>query len=370
MKEKCLIVFGGKSVEHDISIITAMQMKNFIEEDFVYVYIDKSGIWWTAENADDINIYVNFFKKAKKKKRVIVSTGNNILLVEKHKKYVPLFKIKSVLNCCHGNIGEDGALQGLFRCSNIPQSSPGVCSSAICMDKAFVKDVLKANNILTPEGKTLKKAEFFEKKDEILGEISDLTFPLIVKPANLGSSIGISVCNNTTELEDAITLAFEFDDKVVCEKMVENLREYNCACFCVRENLFTSDVFEVENKSKIFSFDDKYISAGVKNSRPNENLSKKVKDLTEKVYMLFDCQGIVRIDFLYDNKSRKLYVNELNTIPGSLSCHMFKGINFKEILSSVLAQAKENNSKKNKLITTFESDAISTYIKATRTFKK
>ena len=110
MKEKCLIVFGGKSVEHDISIITAMQMKNFIEEDFVYVYIDKSGIWWTAENADDINIYVNFFKKAKKKKRVIVSTGNNILLVEKHKKYVPFFKIKSVLNCCHGNIGEDGAL--------------------------------------------------------------------------------------------------------------------------------------------------------------------------------------------------------------------------------------------------------------------
>ena len=342
----------------------------YLEGDFIYVYIDKKGAWWTAENLDDINIYLDFFEKAKRKKRVIVSTGENVLMVEKRKKFVPFCKIKNVLNCCHGNLGEGGALQGLFECSNISCSSPSVCSSAICMDKSFVKDVLIANKILTPDGKTIKKDDFFEEKEEILREISKFSFPIIVKPANLGSSIGISVCKDLSELENAAMLAFEFDEKIVCEKVVENLREFNCACFCVKQNYFTSDVVEVENKSKMFSFDDKYISDGAKNSNPNEALTKKIKELTEKVYKLFDCQGIVRIDFLYNNKTKKLYVNELNTIPGSLSCHMFKDMNFKEVLSSVLAQAEENNSRKNKLITTFESDAISTYIKATRTFKK
>ena len=369
MKEKSLVVFGGKSVEHDISIITAMQMKRYLE-DFVYVYIDKCGIWWIAENLDDIKTYLNFYKNAKKKRRVIVSAGTKVLLIEKHGKFSPLYKIKNVLNCCHGGLGEGGALQGLFDCNNISYSSPSVCSSAICMDKAFVKDILKANNILTPDGKAIKKPDFFEKKEEILSEISNLGFPIIVKPSNLGSSIGISVCKDVDDFADAASLAFEFDDKIVCEKVVENLREFNCACFCVKQNYFTSDVIEVENKSQIYSFEDKYISEETKSSKPNESLSKRVKDLTEKVYKLFDCEGIVRIDFLYNNKTKKLYVNELNTIPGSLSCHMFKDIDFKEVLTSVLYQAEEKSKNKQSLVATFDSDAISTYIKATRTFKK
>ena len=369
MREKNLIVFGGRSVEHDISIITAMQMKKFLQ-DSELVYIDKSGLWWIAENLDDIKVYLNFRKQAKNKRRVTILGGENVLMVQKHFKYVPLYKIKSVLNCCHGNIGEDGSLQGLLRCSNIPQSSPSVCASAICMDKAFVKDILKANKILTPEGETIKRDDYTEKKNETLNRLSKISFPIITKPANLGSSIGISLCKDISELESAIELAFEFDKKVVCEKFVENLREFNCACFKVRQNLFVSDVIEVENKSDIFSFADKYVSQDTKNSSPSDSLSKKIKSLTEKVYSLFDCDGIVRIDFLYDNKSKRLYVNELNTIPGSLSCHMFKGMDFKEILSCVIRQSKENLLDENRLVKNFESDALLTYINTAKTFKK
>ena len=134
MKEKLLIIFGGKSVEHDISIITALQaMKNLPEKcDSIVVYIDRDGLWWTAENMEDISIYKNFSKLAKKKSQVSILLGERKILAKKGFKWVESAKFFAVLNCCHGNLGEDGAIQGVFKCCEVAQSSPQVTSSAIC----------------------------------------------------------------------------------------------------------------------------------------------------------------------------------------------------------------------------------------------
>lgn len=361
MKEKVAILFGGRSVEHDISIITAIQAMKFLPTEFSYIpiYIDKEGSWWTASNLDDVKIYHDFKKKAKAKRRVSLALGEAELLVKKNGKYVHLCNISTVLNCCHGRTGEDGCVQGVFECCDIAQTSCDVTSCALCMDKVFMKDVFKANGIPSPKYVSLHKCEYEKNKQEKLKEIEkSLSFPMIIKPANLGSSIGISICEDASQLETALSLAFSFDEKVLVEVLVQSLREFNCACFSYRESLFTSSVNEVKNKTDIFTFEDKYLSEPSKSKEVDKNLSKKVARLTEKVFRLFDCKGVVRVDFLFDEKEKVLYVNEINSIPGSLAFYLFKEIPFKELLRAIIEESFSQKDKKRRLLTTFESDAL------------
>jgi len=369
MKEKLLVVFGGKSVEHDISIITAVQAMKNLPEKYVAlpVYIDKNGIWWSGENLDDISIYKNFSKLARKKRQVTFLLGENVMLLKKGTKWIKSEKIFATLNCCHGNLGEDGSIQGVFRCCDLPQSCCDVTASAVCMDKAFMKDVLVAHDIKTPEYVVLKKHNLAEE-----GKIEKFKFkfPVIVKPANLGSSIGISLCKNSEELKAGISLAFEFDEKIIVEKVVENLREFNCACFMFQNNLFASNVCEVTNKSEIFSFEDKYLSSANKTKNVSKKIQKQVKALTEKAYEILDCEGIVRIDFLYDEQKEILYVNEVNSIPGSLAFYLYKDTKFSNLLDVVIQQSKINFARKQKLVKTFESDAIEIFNNSLQGLKK
>lgn len=366
MKDKVLLVYGGKSVEHDISIITALQvMKNFPKEyDLLPLYIDKKGIWWNAENLDEIEIYSNFQKYAKKRKQATLVLGENKILLKKGSKFSQSFNIFSVVNCCHGNIGEDGALQGVFEACDMKQSSSSVVSSALCMDKAFMKDVLKANDIASPKYVVLNKCTYDENKDKIVEKIEEkVNFPLIVKPANLGSSIGISVCNDIQEIFPAIQLAFEFDNKIVVEEMVDNLREFNCACFEYKNRFVLSKVNEIKNKGEIYSFEDKYLSSVADNQDVDETLTNYIRKLTQKLYKLFECQGIVRVDFLYDSKSKILYVNEINTIPGSLAFYLFKDISFKDLIISMIEQSKIKYDQEQELIKSYDSEALNIFEK-------
>ncbi len=361
MKEKIAILFGGTSVEHDISIITAIQTMRFLPAEYSYIpiYIDKEGLWWTADNLENIKVFQNFKKNAKAKKRVTLVLGENDLLVKKNGRFVHMCKISTVLNCCHGRVGEDGSVQGLFECCDISQTSCGVTSSALCMDKVFMKDVFDANGIPSPKYVSLRKCEYERNKEEKLREVAKaLSFPMIVKPANLGSSIGISICEDESKLEEALSLAFSFDEKVLIEVLVQNLREFNCACFSFREELISSSVNEVKNKTNIFTFEDKYLSEHAKNKEVDKNLAKKVARLTENVYELFDCKGVVRVDFLYDEAGKVLYVNEINSIPGSLAFYLFKDVPFKELLRALIEESFSERDKKRRLRTTFESDAL------------
>lgn len=363
MKEVVLIVFGGKSVEHDISIITAVQTMKKVPGQYVFlpIYIDKNNVWWSADNLKDVSIYKDFFKLAKNLRKVMLCGG--LLYTEKRGKFLPTQKVSSVLNCCHGRTGEDGSLQGFFNACGVPCSSCGVTSSALCMDKIFMKDVLKANAVSSVA------YGFLCDEDEIKLP-KNLSLPVVVKPANLGSSIGISVCREQKEFFEAIELAFKFDKRVLIESLVENLREFNCACFQFKGQRFVSSVNEVVVNDKIYTFDEKYLKSQSNNLEPEKKLSKKIKALTERVYKIFDCQGVVRVDFLYDSKNELLYVNEINTIPGSLAVYLFKGVSTQEIISAILEEAKGNFSKKDDLISSFESDAIEIYSKYGGSCKK
>lgn len=372
-KEKVLVLFGGRSVEHDISIITTLQMaKNLPSEfDFLFCYIDKNLQWWIADNLTDIEIYKNFNKFAKRKKRVTFAVGENKLYCKKGTKYGFFAKIDFVFNCCHGSVGENGSLQGLCQLCQIPQSCCDVMAAALCMDKAFMKDVLNANDIKNPSHFVLKKVQYenFSKKEK--QEIVDkVKVPVVVKPANLGSSIGISVCKTVDQLFDAIDLAFEFDEKIVIEQFVENLREFNCAVFEYKENLFVSRVNEVFNKGDIYSFEDKYLQTeNSSGKKVSSSLTKQIQELAEKVFKLFDCAGVVRVDFLYDAKEKTVYVNEINSIPGSLAFYLFEGVKFEELIRSLIVEGLRKEKEKQKLTTVFESDAIEIF-KQAKTVKK
>ena len=188
MKERILVIFGGKSVEHDISIITAMQVLKQLPKslDCVPIYIDRVGLWWIADNLFDIEIYSDFKKLAKKRKQVTLILGEKVVAVKKGNKFVSQFEVETVLNCCHGNIGEDGAMQGVLKTCAIPTTSSGVTSSALCMDKVFMKDILKANDILSPKYVSFDRCTYSQTKEKVMKNVSNkIEFPLIVKPANL-----------------------------------------------------------------------------------------------------------------------------------------------------------------------------------------
>lgn len=371
MKEKVLVLFGGESVEHDISIITTLQvLKNLPKYyDFMPVYIDRNGYWWIADNLDDIKIYKDFEKMAKGKRRVTISLGENILLIEKGKKFRPFVKILSVLNCCHGRIGEDGCVSGLLKASKIANSSCDVVSSTICMDKTIMKDVLKANEISSPKYFYFDISTY-DKTLTLKRVKKEIGFPVVVKPANLGSSIGISVCKDEKEFEDAVKLAFNFDKKILVEKLVENLREFNCACVHFKNEFFTSSVNEVSLSDKIYTFEEKYLSKKQKTAHGCGFLTQKIKKLAKKLYSLFGCEGVVRVDFLYDDKEKQLYVNEINTIPGSLAFYLFKDIPFRELIRCVVEQSLLTFKQNQNLVTNFESDALNVFEDVEQVLKK
>ncbi len=359
MKDKVLLIYGGKSVEHDISIITALQAEKQASKlyDVLLCYVDREGKWWLADNLADIDIYQNFAKKVKNARQVSLLLGEKTLLVKKGKKFVSFANIAVVLNCCHGNLGEDGCVQGLFRLCGIPQTSGGVTSSALCMDKVLMKDVCKANGIKTPQYISfVGKQQFSVNKT-----LKALKFPMVVKPSNLGSSIGISICKDEKQLCDAVDLALSFDRKILIEKLIDNLREFNCACLAYQGQNIVSHVNEVTNKGEIYSFEDKYLSSGGKGQEAEKSLARKIKNLTEKVYGLFDCKGIVRVDFLYDEASDELFVNEINSIPGSLAFYLFKELSFKELLEATISQSLADFEQQQKLVTSFESGALKTF---------
>ena len=366
MKANLVVIFGGKSVEHDISIITALTvLKNINLKDYnvLPVYISGNGLWYMADNLTDENIYQDFDKFAKNKVCVTVVMGKPYLAIKKSKKYSKFIQVNCAILCNHGVNGEDGTLQGVLELCSIPYTSCGVTSSGICMDKVFMKNVFISNKIPTPEYMSLKENDYLKDEKKNLGTISKrLKFPLIIKPANLGSSIGISVCNNIDELKNGIEIAFKFDKKILIEKVITSLKEYNCACLKVEDRLILSSIDEVESNDEIFSFDEKYLKVKTKGkNKIPASMKNRIHTLTSRVYELFDCEGIVRVDFLFDENNNILYVNEINSIPSSMALYLFKDYKPTELLECMILQAKFRLKDKLKRKYRFESQALNIF---------
>lgn len=308
--EKITVIYGGKSFEHDISI---RSYKSFVENinkkyQLSTIYVDKDGLW--HKNNKLMNNVVDFLKE------------QDVIF--------PLI---------HGNIGEDGKLQGLFETFDIKYVGSNTISSALAMDKAFCKIILDKYNI--------KQVPYviLNKKTKIKEITSKLNYPVIVKPANGGSSIGISIANNARELIKALSNAFKYDKKVVVEKFVK-ARELEVG---VIENngIICSSIGEIKSQG-FYDFDSKYIkdTEVIVNADLKKETKLKIKEYAREIFKILECSGFARVDFLYDEINEELYFNEINTIPGFTDISMFPklfindGYSYSEIIDILIKNAK------------------------------
>ncbi len=331
------VFFGGQSVEHDISVITGVMTAKCVDREkfsVLPVYISKNGEWQTGESLFDIDE----FKKidVKKLKRVTILNGDNTLYQVKGKKLKPIEKIYCAINCLHGRNGEDGALAGLLNMSNIPLASPNMLSSSVSMDKSFTKLVLKSIGVKTVKSVTVTSKSQVEKV------ISQLEFPLLVKPNFLGSSIGITKADNKEMLIDGIHNALKYCESAIIEPFLTDLTEINCAVY--RDDKGIINVSECEKpicRAEILSFKDKY-QDGKREFPANIDIkySKKIKEISKKIYTTLGFDGVIRIDFFISDG--KVLVNEINSVPGSLAYYLFGDTkkSFSNMLTSLIMSAE------------------------------
>lgn len=326
------VFFGGKSVEHDISVITGMQAAGVMKGKYnIYpVYVGRNGEFNFSKDFTDIESVRKI-----RGERVFFCPGERTLYRFKRRKAIT--EIDAALICMHGINGEDGSLAGLLQLSGIPYTSPGIFASSAAMDKELFKLILKGLDI-----PFIEYESFSEVKKPALN------YPLIVKPARLGSSIGISVVKNDEEFEKALKTAFVYDSRCIAEKAVENKREFNCAAVRINGRITLSDIEEPVLWQDFLTFDDKYNAEsgfkGIRKKFPAEvenELKEKILDYTYRVYDGIKAKGVVRADFIYDKDSGKLYLNEINTVPGSLGFYLFekKMIDFAGLIEIMVYEA-------------------------------
>lgn len=358
MNKNMIIVYGGSSTEHDVSIITALQIykKYSIEKVNVYlVYIDRENNWYIGEALQSFQ----FYKKAdySKLKKVKLEVGSSVLYQEKgFSKTKKLFNVDFALNCCHGGFGEGGDLTSLFEMCMIPTSTGDSTSLKICMDKYMTKLISMTLDIPTVDFFVVDNLEWQNIRSKILEQIDQFGYPVIVKPSRQGSSVGVCIANSNNEFEKAINLALEFDDRVIVERAITDKREFNCCVIKRNEKIIASSIEEPIGKGVVISFSDKYlggsdsgaIKGGVKSAGfrgvgmdgaerklPAEipaKLKNEIIKYAKQMYTAVNMCGVVRIDFIYDNEAKKLYLGEVNSIPGSLGYYFWGGLNVLEIL--------------------------------------
>ena len=350
------VIFGGKSVEHDVSIITGVMALNSVDKSAfnpIPIYISKSGEWFTSDKLRDLDEYKTL--NLEKLKRVCFVQGDNTLYEIKGKKLKKIDNIYCVVNCLHGERGEDGAISGLLKTCNIPQTASDILPSAISMDKSISSILLSALKVPTVKTITVSSV------DEVDKVIEKMQFPLIVKPNLLGSSIGIGKASDKESLAIAIENALKFGEKAVVQPFLQNFIEINCAVY--RDEKGEIIVSECERpiaRDKILSFGDKY-QFGKREFPANidKKFALKIKSTTKKIYKLLCFDGVIRIDYFISEN--KVFVNEINSIPGSLAYYLFydtmKGLT--KLLSSLIMASERKFLQSQGYITEYNSGILS-----------
>ncbi len=317
LKGKIAVVFGGVSNESEVSVITGTMTANVLRyggSDVTGVYISPGGGMVCGEELCDVEV----FRRGDELKspRCIVADGGLYVFGRrgKIKKSVPLY---AAVNCCHGGQGEGGGVAGLFACAGIPMAGGDVFSGAAFLDKCRSKVVLS--------GLGVPVLPYFELRSEadIPAAISAVGLPAIIKPACLGSSIGVARADGAAEFETAVRAAFCYDSKVLCEPYLTDRREINCAAYMGAEGVEVSLCEESLSSGGLLTFDDKYAGGGrsVMPADIPQELARRVRETTRTVYSRLDMRGIARFDYLLQGE--KLWLSEVNTVPGSLAWYLF-----------------------------------------------
>ncbi|MBQ2872911.1 MAG: D-alanine--D-alanine ligase [Bacilli bacterium] len=389
MKLKIGVIFGGKSVEHEVSIISAIQAINNIDKDkynIVPIYISKEKELYTGKNLLKIENYKDLQEIKKVSKAVTLCKINNefcLLSLTGLRKVVD--KIDVAFPIVHGAGVEDGSLAGYLDTIGVPYVGSRVLGSALGQDKVILKYVLKANDIPVTDFVWFYDSEYLVSKDTYLKQIKEMGYPVVVKPASLGSSVGITYVKDEDSIDKAIEEAFEYDRKILVEKAVDNLVEVNCSVLGNYHHQEVSILEEVISSSDILTYQDKYIghrkmkgpSKGMVNTdrripaNIDECLQKEIKDLSILTFKALNLSGVCRIDYLIDSKKNKVYVNEPNIIPGSLSFYLWEpiGKKYQELLDDLIKQAIDEYKISNKKVSHFQTNILENF-EGTKGIKK
>lgn len=387
MKIKLGVIFGGSTVEHEVSIITACQAMSFINQekyDIIPIYISKDRIWYTGKMLMDIEVFRDFDNLKKYAKKVVLTKTKDGFVLQKttglFRKTVAELDI--VLPLVHGKGVEDGSVAGYLDLLGIPYAESSIIGSSIGQDKVLQKQIMTSSNIPTPDYRWFYDSEYLEDSKKILKNIEELGYPVIVKPANLGSSVGISVAHNEKDVIKSIEDAIQYDNKILVEKMIDHLLEVNISVLGNYEYAETSAIAEMATKNDFLTYSDKYLSDGGKKgckspkftgkiatssmkipANLKESVKKQVEELALKTFKVLNLSGDVRIDFLIDTKNEKVYVNEPNIIPGSLAFYLWKpvGKDYATLLDDIITIGIKEYKAKNNKVTSFESNILSTY---------
>lgn len=393
MKLKVAVIFGGKSTEHEISCISASQVINALNKEkyeIIPVYISKTGGFYTGESLFDLGNYSNFISNPDSTltKVSIYKDGNEV----KISPIKGLFKKSETIDVAfpvvHGTNVEDGSLAGFLNMLEIPYTSCDVLGGAVGQDKAVMKDIFKANDIPMVKYFVVYNEDFDDQYSKYLSQAKKIGFPVIAKPASLGSSIGIEIIKDQKEFKEKIKNCLKYDFKVVVEEMVKNLKEVNIS---VIGNTQTSKLSAIEEVTNGFlDFDKKYVN-GSKGSKKLANVSssksdvskgmastarkvpakitrsqsKQIGEIALKVYKVLNAYGCVRIDFMINSKTGKVYCNEINTIPGSLAYYLWKyeKLDFSDECDLLIKNALLRFTKQAKKTYSFDTNILDGYHK-------
>jgi len=360
------VFYGSRTCEHDVSIISAVQLMRAADRekyDVIPVYISKQGEWFTGEALLDMSTYTPFDPAKKGVIRVnpdMTAGSGALTCIERGKgllgkdKEVVVARIDCAIPVFHGMHGEDGTVQGMLELCNIPYSSSGVGASAIGMDKVFMKQFFRGAGFpVLPDCWFLRRA--WEKdRAAVMEQIEKtLPYPVFVKPASLGSSIGVSRANDRKELEEALEVAFDFDRKVLIEQGLNKPLELNCSVLGYNGESNASEIEMPVTGGDLLTYLDKYGATGgskgmasLKRVLPapiEPELKEKIQKLSVDIFNNMDCRGVVRIDYMYDSESNGLYITEINTLPGSMAFYLWEatGLPYAKMIDKLVEFAME-----------------------------
>ena len=383
MKKQIGVIFGSRSCEREVAIISAVQLMRHADREkyeIIPVYISDDGNWYTGDKLTDIQAYKPFRPDQKGIIRVFpdLSSGSGALLTIRKdtglfakEKTEIVARIDAYIIVMHGLNGEDGTLQGLMELINVPYTSTGVAGSALGMDKIMMKQFFQGAGLPVLPGLSFTRSEFSRERGAVLNKVEEeLGFPVFVKPANLGSSIGVSRADDTESLADSLELAFEYDRRVLVEKGLDKPIELNCSVMGYDDIIEASPIEMPLNNDEFLDFKDKYLASGGSKGMASlhrvlpapieDELKNEIQEMSRTIFRMLDCKGVVRIDYMFDKHSEKLYITEINTIPGSLAFYLWEnaGIPYSALIDRMIYFAEKAHADKNQSNYAYSSDIL------------
>ena len=382
-KKQLGVIFGSRSCEREVSIISAVQLMRHADTekyDVIPVYIDEHGGWYTGEKLKDIHSYQPFQPNQAGIVRVyldMTSGSGALLTTERGKGLFSREEIRAVARIdvfvvvMHGMNGEDGTLQGMLELANVPYTSSGVGASALGMDKILMKQFFRGADLPVLPSVWYTMTEFQADPERILKETEEvLGYPVYVKPAKLGSSIGVSRAENGEELREALELAFEYDRRVLVEKGLTKPIELNCSVLGYDGEMTASPIEMPISGEDFLDFKEKYLSAGGSKGMASlhrvlpapieDDLRIRIQEMSKSIFRMMDCKGVVRIDYMFDRDSGGLYITEINVIPGSLAFYLWEnaGMPYRELIDRMVELAEKAHLDKNQANYAYTSDIL------------